>query len=615
MTSSKTGSVLDRIRTLQERKFGLKFSIYGEPKTGKCLGLGTPVLMYDGDIKPVEEIKIGDQLMGPDSKPRNVLGTGAGKGRLYRITPSRGESWVCNDIHVLTLKGIRGVRDKVRDVQLNIYMDELERGVPHSGSWRLFSVGVEFKTREPLPFDPYLIGLWMGDGTVGIPEISNRDERIIEYCREWAYRNGMCSKVTPGRTTQKVTITASLGSGNSAPGANKLLLYLREKCSVGRLKTIPREYLVASRSDRLNLLAGIVDTDGHGYSEDYPIIQVGVTGELYRDSLLFLARSLGFMVSIQSTRIHECVNGKVSTYYRINISGDTHQIPTRCRNRTERVCNRKPNLLPFVVDLEQEEGDYYGFELDGDGRFLLGNFQVTHNTRFASTFPKPLLVIGFEDGTESIIGTEGVQFVQLEKTEELNTLIDGPIKAGDYATVVIDHATRMRDMRLAEIAGYKSVPVQNGWGMYTWDHYREAAGAMKLMLSRLFDLSNRTQMNTVIIAQEGNLVKEDDTGKGSDLVKPAIASAVGKGVADFINAECDYIGQMCKREEVRKVKTKIGNNEVPIDQPTGKVKYYLRVGPHSVYYTGFRQHIGTPELPDFIEAPTYEKVLELIRGK
>jgi hypothetical protein len=70
---------------------------------GKCLGIGTPVLRYDGTIVPVESVVAGDLLMGPDSKPRTVLSTTRDRGPLYRIVPVKGDSWVCNDAHILTL--------------------------------------------------------------------------------------------------------------------------------------------------------------------------------------------------------------------------------------------------------------------------------------------------------------------------------------------------------------------------------------------------------------------------------------------------------------------------------------------------------------------------------
>ena len=71
---------------------------------GKCLKKGTPVLMYDGTIVPVEKIKQNDLLMGDDSKPRHVSSVVKGYGQLYRVTPIRGDSFVCNAEHILSLK-------------------------------------------------------------------------------------------------------------------------------------------------------------------------------------------------------------------------------------------------------------------------------------------------------------------------------------------------------------------------------------------------------------------------------------------------------------------------------------------------------------------------------
>jgi hypothetical protein len=78
--------------------------ITGSTGSGKCLGKGTPVLMYDGSVKSVEDVQPGDLLMGPDSQPRTVLSTARGRGQLFKIIPRKGEPWVCNDVHVMTLK-------------------------------------------------------------------------------------------------------------------------------------------------------------------------------------------------------------------------------------------------------------------------------------------------------------------------------------------------------------------------------------------------------------------------------------------------------------------------------------------------------------------------------
>ena len=72
--------------------------------SGKCLKKGTPVLLWDGRIAPVEDIVVGDILMGPDSTPRNVLELGRGRETFYKVTPIKGEPFYCNESHILSLK-------------------------------------------------------------------------------------------------------------------------------------------------------------------------------------------------------------------------------------------------------------------------------------------------------------------------------------------------------------------------------------------------------------------------------------------------------------------------------------------------------------------------------
>ena len=71
-------------------------AIFAGTGLGKCHGKGTKILMYDGSIKNVEDIKVGEQLMGPDSKPRNVLSLARGIDEMFLISPIKGESWTCN---------------------------------------------------------------------------------------------------------------------------------------------------------------------------------------------------------------------------------------------------------------------------------------------------------------------------------------------------------------------------------------------------------------------------------------------------------------------------------------------------------------------------------------
>src|SRR3972149_5245836 len=136
--------------------------LFGPPGIGKCLGRGLPVLLADGRVLPVEEIVTGDRLMGPDGEARNVISTMVGRGPLFRIDPLKGEPWVCNDVHVLTL--VNTYTAEIVDIPLDVY---LAKGSSFKHDHKLFSVGVNlFENTPPPPMvNPYFLGVWFGDGT------------------------------------------------------------------------------------------------------------------------------------------------------------------------------------------------------------------------------------------------------------------------------------------------------------------------------------------------------------------------------------------------------------------------------------------------------------------
>ena len=75
----------------------------GDPGIGKCFQKGTKILMYSGKIKNVENIQVGDMLMGDDSTPRNVITLGTGEDIMYEIKNIIGEKYVVNSQHILCL--------------------------------------------------------------------------------------------------------------------------------------------------------------------------------------------------------------------------------------------------------------------------------------------------------------------------------------------------------------------------------------------------------------------------------------------------------------------------------------------------------------------------------
>jgi hypothetical protein len=77
--------------------------LHGKPGTGKCLGIDTPVFLYNGNVIMSQDIKVGDVLIGDDSMPRIVSSLARGEEEMFMITHSNGDSYTVNKSHILSL--------------------------------------------------------------------------------------------------------------------------------------------------------------------------------------------------------------------------------------------------------------------------------------------------------------------------------------------------------------------------------------------------------------------------------------------------------------------------------------------------------------------------------
>jgi hypothetical protein len=229
----------------------------------------------------------------------------------------------------------------------------------------------------------------------------------------------------------------------------------------------------------------------------------------------------------------------------------------------------------------------------------------TGKTTFACTFPKPLLIIGAEDGTRSVHNVSGVKFVKINDSSEVGIVVRDAAETGRWKTVVLDSASSLQDLILKEILGLDEVPVQKSWGLASRDQYGQCGIQTKEHLRALLSLS----CNVVIIAQE----REFNTENESDLLMPFVGSAMTPSVVGWFNPLCDYIVQSFIREQLVEKIVKLGGKAIKKQQKSGSVEYCIRTAPDPVYTTKFRVPKGT-ELPAAIVDPDYEKVLELIQG-
>lgn len=355
---------------------------------GKCLGRDTPILMFDGTIKMVQDVRVGDKLMGPDSTPRKVSGTSSGIGPLYKVTPTKGVPYVVNDAHILSLKMTKGAtkwncakRDtykagKIHNVSVVDYLNKSATFKHCAKGWR---TGVNFRAEQELYVPPYFLGIWLGDGLSNSPAVCSADQEILQAVWEVATSNGLHVRLEEhaGNKSKIAFITGGMRGGID----NAVRSSLR-KIGVLNNKHIPHSYLVSDRYSRLQLLAGLLDTDGCLSRGGFEFIQ---KNKLIADGVVYLSRSLGLAAYMSACR-KKCVNnGKIGDYWRVSISGDCSIIPVRLERRRAPTRAIKKDVLVTGIKVEKlNVGEYFGFEIDGDRLFLLGDFTVTHNTIIGS---------------------------------------------------------------------------------------------------------------------------------------------------------------------------------------------------------------------------------------
>lgn len=377
---------------------GRLYGIIGPPGSGKCHGVGTKIIMFDGTVKNVEDVKVGDQLMGDDSTARNVLSTTTGQETLYRIMQRNGEDYVVNESHILSLKGSssEGTRfnhNEVKDIAL---LDYLKSTKDFKKRMKGYKVAVDFSKKE-LQIDPYVLGVWLGDGTTSTTTftIARKDVGILDYLKDWGSSVGLTVELKeyPSASEQIYTV--------SVTGKNNAFRSFLKQTNLISGKFIPHEYLTSSRSDRLRVLAGLIDTDGY-YDAKKNYYEISSSLEGLANDIVFLSRSLGYKTTItkESKHYKSFSKGKLyegdSIAYRILIIGDNlNDIPvTLDRKRAlYQDKQRYQDLTEITVD-RLDVGDYYGFEIDGNHRYLLGDFTVTHNTSIGLTILNNTSVLG-----------------------------------------------------------------------------------------------------------------------------------------------------------------------------------------------------------------------------
>jgi hypothetical protein len=347
--------------------------------SGKCHAKGQGIIMYDGTVKKVEDIQVGDLLMGPDSTPRKVLELARGRNQMVQVVPLRGTPFTVTENHILPVyRYLSGGRHCHTTMEARDWFSFSKTRKHVTKLWKPDNIQFP-NTGESMSIPPYILGLWLGDGNSDTSALTSMDKDLVDIWTKWGKENGCSTRIEQQENNKAATYYLRTDRGQINPCLRKL-----QCLNLINNKHIPSRYLYGSREERLELLAGLSDTDGNWNTskQNFEITQVR---KHLAEQILFLLRSLGFSVTLKS----RVIKGK--TYYRV--TGSTtkaEEIPVRCSRKSPPSSSAKDQKhIGFTVK-RLDEQDYYGFEIDGDHLYLLEDFTVTHNTSVAKTIMNAL---------------------------------------------------------------------------------------------------------------------------------------------------------------------------------------------------------------------------------
>lgn len=356
-------------------------------KNGKAQPLDSVLVTPDG-VTTMGEVQAGDMLIGMDGRPVEVQAVSEiwEDRPIYEVEFSDGEIVECDGNHEWTYlkkrrKGGRNEKKSAYFTQETIETHELASqplSDRQGAKFRVPSAVFQGQRRE-LPVDPYVLGAWLGDGTATQGSITGHpgDIPVIQSrCEEAGY------KCNPREYPSK--------KGVVSLGVYGLITDLRGADVLGD-KHIPEIYFTASVDQRVELLRGLMDTDGC-ISKAGQCEFTQKVGKLGPDVRRLLA-SLGIYSVLHEKDM--VLNGRVvGRKHRLMFFPPNWLNPFSMPRKSERVRDRSKDGTRKIVRVEKvRTGRTKCVQVEG-GHYMTGNYVLTHNSTFAAAICH--LVAGFD---------------------------------------------------------------------------------------------------------------------------------------------------------------------------------------------------------------------------
>ena len=411
---------------------GYCFGFEGPPGVGKCHAYNTDILMYNGFKQKVQDIQPGQYIMGDDSSKRKVLSICNGFDKMYEIKYNFGDSYIVNQEHILCLK-FKGTKTSIKKkyafrfaIYILKWFDPIHleykeqtiktkheaESLQHEFNNIIERYIFEMPVKKFISLNPKIQKLFVGYKTsvsfnalfpnyntdvdidpehfydiFTIPENIDNIQDNPEY-------NNTISITNPNIED----IDNSNNNTNISTNDVKILNYKPYNLATDAIygynsytkQYIPENILYGSFIDRLLYIKRVIElcTYDNFQSMNAMLLIININDEFLKQ-LVYLIRSVGFHCILHDYTYSYYIGHLQQLNRKIFISGknlyNIDELINSIHNRSFNPIDTPiTNTFEFSIHYSGY-GKYYGFELDGNKRYIMGDFTVTHNTSLAKS--------------------------------------------------------------------------------------------------------------------------------------------------------------------------------------------------------------------------------------
>ncbi len=393
------------------------------PRMGKQVADDTPVLTLKG-WKTHGELIVGDYVFRPNGEPTKVVAVSDKTSSDVRVEFYDGSVFYCHENHEWVLFS-RPNRAWQKLETRSFLSSRKGRWGPTAGKRKQVLSGgralhqlppvdaVQFP-KASLPLHPYVLGAWLGDGSTSKPCLTHSPADMGHVAKIVALGYPISTSCVHRGTGVLTTYFSGLGGKAGVP---KLTRELREIGVMGN-KHIPEAYLRGSVDQRLELLAGLMDTDGT--VDKHSRCHFINTNRVLIDGVLDIVRGLGWRATLMEREPTEKPPGEIQgkqTCWTVSFQPNRALPVALERKRVRRFARKR------WVGLKSVERDPCGkvghcIEVEAeDGLYLIGkNLVPTHNSSItAVAFPAWVWAQQHKSATSG----PGVQFLAASYANQL----------------------------------------------------------------------------------------------------------------------------------------------------------------------------------------------------